>query len=159
MRKDKIENLDHLRVRIAILKLHRAEQEIYLNQTVSKVSRALNSPLSFIKGLISFLGFGGGKKSSDSEESDWVTNLARIALPFILNKTLLSGRGFIFKWIVSFISQNTINAKNFNQGILSNWVDKLVNWVESSSKKRKQQKETDYGIPPDSETSSGRPIH
>ncbi len=159
MIKDKIENLDQLRVRIAILKLHRAEQEIYLNQTVSKVSKALNSPVNFIKGLISFLGFGGSKKTNDSENGDWVTNLARIALPFLLNKTLLSGQGFIFKWIVSFISQNTINAKNFNQGILSTWVDKLVNWVASTSKKRKQEKENDYGIPPDSETSSGRPVH
>lgn len=159
MIKDKIENLDQLRVRISILQLHKAEQEIYLNQTVNKVSKALNSPLNFLKGLISFLGFGGTKKTNDSENGDWVTNLARIALPFLLNKTLLSGRGFIFKWIVSFISQNTINAKTFNQGILSNWVDKLVNWLETTSKKKKQEKENDYGIPPDSETYSGKPIH
>jgi hypothetical protein len=160
MAKTKIENIDQLRLEIAILRLHRAEQEIYLSQKVTSFSKALNSPLSFIKGSLSFLGLRENK-SKTPQEADWVTNLARIGIPFLLNKTLLSGRGFIFKSIVSLLSQNTINSKIFNKGMLGGWIDKLVDWVDSpSSKKGKNKNEDiDYGISPESETYSGKPIH
>jgi hypothetical protein len=154
----KIDNLDQLRVQIAILKLHKAEQEIYFNQTGNNISKAFNSPVNFVKAALSFLGLRGGK--ANVQEADWATNLARLAFPFLLNKTLLSGSGFIFKGIVSFLSQNTINAKTFNKGILANWVDKIVDWVDSTNKKRKSKKEEiDYGISPESETYSGKPVH
>ncbi len=159
MEKSKIKNIDQLRVQIAILKLHKADQENYFNQKITGISKIFNSPINFLKGTLSFLGLRGGK-ASNINEADWATNLARLAFPFLLNKTILSGSGFFFKGIVSFLSQNTINAKTFNKGVLANWVDKLVDWVDSTTKKRKSRKEEiDYGISPESETYSGKPVH
>lgn len=155
MEHTKITNTDQLRVRIAMLKLQRAEQEVYFNQTFTKVSRAISNPLSFIKSLLSF---GNRKGEIDAQDGDWVTNLAKIALPFLLNNTVLKNSGFIMKSIISFVSLNLINAQNINQNVLLDWFDKLMIWVDKKRDQRKQQG-NDFGIPPDSETSSGKPVY
>lgn len=159
MAKTKIQNIDQLRLEIAISRLHRAEQEIYLSQKVRNFSKALSSPLSFIKGIFAFLGLRENK-GNIPQEADWVTNFAKIAIPFLLNKTVLKGRGFILKSIISLISQNTITSEIFNKGMLGGWIDKLVDWLDDSSKKSKSKNaDIDYGISPESETYSGKPIH
>lgn len=155
MEHTKITNTDQLRVRIAMLKLQRAEQEVYFNQTFTKVSKAFSNPLSFIKSLLSF---GNRKGEIDALNGDWVTNLAKIALPFLLNNTVLKNSGFIMKSIISFVSLNLINAQNINQNVLLDWFDRLMIWVEKKRDQRKQQG-NDFGIPPDSETSSGKPVY
>jgi len=151
----KITNIDELRVRIAILKLHSAEQEVYFSQTINKISRAINHPISFVKTLFSL---GVNKEESD-DQGDWVTNLAKIALPYLLNHTILKKSGFVMKSLISFISLNLINAKNINQNVLATWLDKLMIWVEKTREKRRQNQSNDFGIPPDSETSSGKPVY
>lgn len=148
--KGKIENIDQLRAEIRTLKIKCAEDEIYFNQGFRKFKKIIEAPTKFFNSILSFLGL-----SSDDEHnnhSDWVTSLGRITLPFLLNKTLLRGRGIITKAIVSLLSQKTINAKNFNKEVLTGWIDELTNWINSSVKKTKKKKEIDYGIPPESET-------
>jgi hypothetical protein len=63
------------------------------------------------------------------------------------------------KSLISFISLNLINAKNINQNVLATWLDKLMIWVEKTREKRRQNQSNDFGIPPDSETSSGKPVY
>jgi hypothetical protein len=155
MKQPEITNIDQLRVRIAMLKLHRAEQEVYFNQSFNKVSKAISDPLGFIKSLLSI---GNRKSEIDAQEGDWVTNLAKIALPYLLNNTILKNSGFIIKSIISFISLNLINAQNINQNVLLDWFDKLMIWIDKKRNQRKQQS-NDFGIPPDSETSSGKPVY
>jgi hypothetical protein len=155
MKQPEITNIDQLRVRITMLKLHRAEQEVYFNQSFNKVSKAISDPLGFIKSLLSI---GNRKSEIDAQEGDWVTNLAKIALPYLLNNTILKNSGFIIKSIISFISLNLINAQNINQNVLLDWFDKLMIWIDKKRNQRKQQS-NDFGIPPDSETSSGKPVY
>lgn len=161
MTKIKVHNLDQLQLRIAQLKIEKAEQEIYFNQKWIKTQNMISSPINFIKGILSTIGLRGGNRNNTVHTSaDWATNLARVSLPFLLNRTILRGRGFIFKTLVTLISQNTINAKRFNKDKLAGWVDNITEWVEGfSSKKTKRRKEVDYGIPEDSETYSGKPVH
>lgn len=158
----KIENLDQLRTEIAFLRIKKAEEEIYLNQTFLKVNKAFNSPINFIKGALEFLGLRNNKASGNSSNhTDWVTSLGRIALPFLLNKTILRGRGVFLKTIVSLLSQSTINSKNLNKNVLASWIDKVTYWVNvtnHSRKKKAEDKDDDYGIPPESETYAGKPV-
>lgn len=159
----KIESIDQLRSEIAFLKIKRAEEEIYLNQTFLKVNKAFSGPINFIRGALEFLGLKDNKIVNPSNiEVDWVTSLGRIVIPFLLNNTLLKGKGVLLKTIVSLLSQSTINSKNLNKSVLANWIDKIAYWVNvsiNSAKKKPQEKENDYGISPESETYSGKPIH
>lgn len=155
MANSKITNIDELRVRIATLKLESAEKEVYFSNKLSKVSRAINHPISFLKSLFSF----SANKEETNDQGDWVTNLAQIALPYLLNQTILRKSGFIMKSVISFLSLQIINAQNINQNILATWLDKLMIWVEKTREKSHQNKTNDFGIPPDSETSAGKPVH
>jgi hypothetical protein len=151
MKKTKIKNLEQLRAEIALLKLKKAEDEIYFNQSYQKVKHVVETPTRWFNNALSFLGL-----NSESEKvkikSDWITSAGKFALPFLLNKTILRGRGFFVKAIVSLISQKTINSKNFNKNVLTNWIDNLTEWIDSSVKEKKKSKNIDYGIPPESET-------
>jgi len=66
-----------------------------------------------------------------------------------LNKTILKGRGFLVKTLVTIFTQKIINGKMINQEILVKWVDQLTEFINS---KTKSSKVKDYGIPEDSET-------
>ena len=148
--KGRIENIDQLRAEIRTLKIKCAEDEIYFNQGFQKFKKIIEAPTKFFNSILSFL-----RLSSDDENnkhSDWITSLGRITLPFLLNRTLLRGRGFFTKAIISLLSQKTINAKNFNKDVLVSWIDELTHWINGSIKKSKKKKEIDYGIPPDSES-------
>jgi hypothetical protein len=151
MKKTKIKNLEQLRAEIALLKLKKAEDEIYFNQSYQKVKHVVETPTRWFNNALSFLGL-----NSESEKvkikSDWITSAGKFALPFLLNKTILRGRGFFVKALVSIISQKTINSKNFNKNVLTNWIDNLTEWIDSSVKEKKKSKNIDYGIPPESET-------
>ena len=155
MKNSKITNIDELRVRIAILKLDCAEQEVYFGKKLAKFSQAINHPISFLKSLFSF----SSNKQETNDQGDWVTNLAQIALPYLLNQTILQKSGLIMKSVISFLSLQFINAQNINQNVLATWLDKLMIWVEKTREKKQQNKTNDFGIPPDSETSAGKPVH
>ncbi|MBU0695757.1 MAG: hypothetical protein KKE39_04430 [Bacteroidetes bacterium] len=151
MIKPKIENLEQLRSEIAILKLKKAEDEIYFNQSFQKVKNVVETPTRWFNNVLSFLGLNS-ESEKGKVKADWITSVGRIALPFLLNKTVLRGRGFFVRALVSLISQKSINSKNFNKNVLSHWVDNLTEWIESSVKDKKKSKNIDYGIPPESET-------
>ena len=151
MMKPKIENLEQLRSEIALLKLKKAEDEIYFNQSYQKVKNVVETPTRWFNNLLAFLGLNS-ESENGKIKADWITSVGRVALPFLLNKTILRGRGFFVRALVSLISQKSINSKNFNKNVLSHWVDQLTEWVESSIKDKKKSKNMDYGIPPESET-------
>lgn len=159
----KIKNIIQLRAEIGFLRIKRADEEIYLNLTFSKVNKAFSGPINFIKGALELLGLKNNKSNNTStNDVDWVTSLGRIALPFLLNKTILRGKGMFLKTAISLLSQTTINSNNLNKNILSNWIDKATYWInvsKHSAKKKTGEEDNDYGIPPESETYSGKPVH
>ncbi|QEK52391.1 hypothetical protein FYC62_12560 [Pedobacter aquae] len=64
---------------------------------------------------------------------------------------MLRGNGLFLKSVLTLISQRAINPQNVNQYKLSNLIDKVSSWINSTIKSKKKQ-DVDYGIPPDSET-------
>ena len=148
----KIENLQQLRAQIKTLRLQQAEQELYFLEKKQSFQEAIKSPFKFLKKVGSFLGFNSKEKQGVSpKNADWVTSLARIFVPFVLNKTLLRGNGLFLKSVLTLISQRAINPQNVNQHTLSSLIDKVSSWINSTLKSKKK-KDIDYGIPPDSET-------
>lgn len=147
----RIENLEQLRAEIQLLKQKRAEQELYFIQKKENIKEAFNSPFTFIKKLGLFFGVNKSTKTSGIS-ADWATALARFVIPFILNKTLLRGKGAMLKSLFALISQKAINPAIFNQGKIMGVAGKVSEWIGDFISKTKRKKRMDYGIPPDSET-------
>lgn len=144
----RIENLQQLQAEIELLKLKKAEQELYFKNKKESFRASLKSPFSFIKKITGLL----KNNDNNSIHADWATALARVSIPFLLNKTLLRGKGAILKSVLTLLSQKAINPAIFNQDKLMGAVEKVSDWVgKILPKKRKEA--LDYGIPPDSETS------
>jgi len=151
----RIENIEDLRAEIQLLKFRKAEHELYFVQKKESIKKTISSPLVFFKKIKSFLGGKsqtGLSNSSTPHDSDWATTLARVVVPFLLNKTLLRGNGLIIKSLLGIISQKAINGETVNKVKVAGWIDKASSWINSTLKKSEKKKKIDYGIPPDSET-------
>ena len=146
-----IKNIADLQIHIKQLEFQKAEHEIYLHQKVEIIKQKIAGPLNFYKrisGLIS------GKPNSNkngvldgAQKSDWLNLLARVGIPFALNKIVFRKSGFIVKTLISLFSQGAITSVNkYN---IAGLVDKVTDFVKSRTKKKPV---LDYGIPPDSET-------
>ncbi len=145
-----IENIEQLRAEIQLLKQKRAEQELYFIHKKESLKEALNSPFTFIKKMGLF--FGVTKSKNAVIGADWTTALARFVVPFILNKTILRGRGAILKSLFMLVSQKAINPSVINQNKIAGVVGKVSDFVNALLQKNRKRKNVDYGIPPDSET-------
>lgn len=147
-----IQNIQELRERINFLKLKKAEDEIYFHQKYEHFKETITSPFRFIKNSLSFI--NPLNKSNPTHSTDWVTNMGRILVPFLLNKTLLRNRGFFIKTIASLISQKTINADILNKNVVASWIDKATSWINSTIEKKNKPERSpyDFGVPPESET-------
>lgn len=145
-----IKNISDLRTRIAYLELKKKEDEIYLAQRYHSVKDKFTKPFKFIKDSFESLNLFSG--NANPAKSDIVTQLGRILFPLILNKTVLRNKGFVFKTLVSLLSQRTIKPSVFNKEVLSGWIDKVTDLIKSKTTREKRYGKDDYGIPPESET-------
>jgi hypothetical protein len=146
-----IKNIADLQIHIRELEFQKAEHEIYLHQKVESLKHSIAAPLNFYKKV---MGIISGKPNSNEngildgdQKPDWVTLLARVGIPFALNKLIFRKSGFIIKTLISLFSQSAITSVNKHN--LASWVDKISGFIKSNTKKKTV---LDYGIPPDSET-------
>jgi len=150
-----IQDLQHLKIRIAFLKLKQLDDELVIKQKFHSIKETFTSPLKFLKRIGSMVGISHDNVTTSNpslKKADWVTNFVRVFLPLLLNKTLLRNRGIIVKSLVSILSQRTVSSMSFNKNVLANWIDKATGFINSTKKKVKPIKQIDYGIPPESET-------
>lgn len=149
--KKEIHNIGELREEIARLKILKLQQEVYLEDQFNHLHHKMEAPIRLYERITSF--FPSAKEAffpeMKSASSDWVTNSLRVALPFIFNKLLFRKAGFIKKGLLLLASQQAAGFLNKNR--LAEIIDKITSLIQPS-KKEKKIKETDYGIPPDSET-------
>jgi hypothetical protein len=151
-----IQNLLELKTRIAFLELKQLDDELVIKQKFQSIKDTFTSPLKFLKRIGSMIGIthdhSVASNVSSSKKADWVTNLGRVFLPLLLNRTLLRNRGILVKSLVSILSQRTVNSMSFNKNVLVKWIDKATGFINSTKKKDRPTKHIDYGIPPESET-------
>ena len=107
-----INNSEELKNELVRLSRLRVEQELYLGdqykilknkvQTPSRIVGAVASNLpgvSLVKRL--FSSFGKDKSHADISDgkSDWLTKITQLALPLVLNSTILKNSGWLKKWV------------------------------------------------------------
>lgn len=148
--KKEIHNIEELRAEIARLKVLKFEQEVYLEDQFNHLQHKMEAPMRLYDRIVSF--FPSAKEAflpdTKSLGSDWVTNSLRVGLPFLFNKVLFKKAGFIKKGLLLIASQQA--ASFLNKDRLAEIIDKITSLIQP--KDRRNKKETDYGIPPDSET-------
>lgn len=151
MNKKEIHNIEDLRAEIARLKVLRHEQEAYLEDQFNHLQHKMEAPIRLYERITSFLPSAKEAFLPDTKSlgSDWVTNSLRVALPFLFNKVLFRKAGFIKKGLLLLASQQAASFMNKNR--LAEIIDKVTSFIQPSTKEKKKR-ETDYGIPPDSET-------
>ncbi len=138
-----IENLDQLRQEIARVRADYQFQEIHLKND-AKIYLKQFSPMNLIKKVL---------KPDNLKSIDGQTNISgtimAVVLPFLMNKTLFRGSGFITKAVGALITGKigkSLDAAHIKSAFNS------VKSLFSSKDKVKVAKFDDYGIPPDSET-------
>lgn len=145
---NQISNIDNLRLHILELEGRKIEHELYFHNKVENIKTKMKAPLNFInKFKDSVFGKAVNIDHDESHKTDIVNIIARLLLPLSLNKLLFKKSNFLTKSLVSIFSQKVVSSLNKNT--LSAVVDELTGFIKS---KTKNNKEVNYGIPPDSET-------
>lgn len=142
-----IKNISDLRTHIANLETQKNHHENYLFTKIENIKNTITRPFTFVKHYTNSLLTNLGVNVNKNAKTDWVNLLARVAIPFALNKLFFGKAGFIAKTLISVFSQGAIS--NVNKNSVSHWVDALTGFIKSKTRKNKT---LDYGIPPDSET-------
>lgn len=145
-------SLAELRTEIDLLKIKSFNEEELLKEKITDPKAIISTIRTYFK-----------SKPSANKQSmlqgllnqDIVSNISRLVLPFLLNTTLFKKSNFITKAIVTFVSQKA--AQKVNTGAINGIVGKVKGWFEHkrtvhAEKEQVRAYNTDYGIPPDSET-------
>lgn len=149
----KIKNLTDLRLEIAQLKTLAKAQEDYLNDQYRLFNEKVAAPARFVKSLVSWVpgaDLAKGLFTKGNKNEDWLNKALRIGLPVVLNRLFLRKAGFIKRALVTLLSQQAAGA--LNKDTVANLIGKVADFVRPRTKRRRKIHQTDYGIPPDSET-------
>ena len=166
-----INNAEELKSELVRLSRLRREQELYLGdqykilknkvQTPSRIVGAVASNLpgvSLVKGLFSSLGKDKSHAGISDGKSDWLTKVTKLALPLVLNRTLLKNSGWLKKSLVLLASEGAVGQ--INKDKVNSFVGKIADYIRPKKSKKKhknikpieEQDTVNFGIPPDSET-------
>jgi hypothetical protein len=166
-----INNSEELKCELVRLSRLRREQELYLGdqykllknkvQTPSRVVGAIASSIpgvDLVKGLFSSFGKDKNEAAFSNGKSDWLTKITQLALPLVLNRTLLKNSGWLKKSLVLLASEGTVGQ--INKDNVSSFVGKIADYIRPKKSKKKhknikpidEQDPVNFGIPPDSET-------
>ncbi len=145
-----IKNIADLQIHILNLEFAKNEHEIYLQQKVESVKERLASPLKFFNRITNMFSAKTNSLENvgvNNQKADWVNLIARVGVPFVINKLIFRKSNFIIKTLITLASQGAI--KSVNKNSVAHLVDVVTGFVKSKTKKKQV---LDYGIPPDSET-------
>lgn len=153
MMKRKIKNLEELKLEIARLTELKREQEAYLDHQyiflkdkVEKPIRILSSVTSSIPGvgLVKDLFFRSSvspnvkNNTATGGGSDWLTNVARIGVPLLLNKTLLRKSSWVKKSLVLLASETAVGQVTHEK--VTNAIAKIASFIRPEKRKKKHNK-------------------
>jgi hypothetical protein len=145
MENREINSIGDLRSEIIRLQAEADERELIIKQELDEITEQIKAPFQFVKKAAAWLGIG---EQEEKKSSDWVTMLAQLGFPYLLNSVFFKRSGLILKGLVALLSQKA--ASSVNSDTISEWVEKITHWIKSQKDKKGSQQ--DYGIPPDSET-------
>lgn len=166
-----INNSVELKNELLRLSRLRREQELYLGDQYKLLKNKAQTPFRIIGAIASsipgvdifrrlFTSFVKDKKDVNfsNDKSDWLTKITQLALPLVLNRTLLKNSGWLKKILVLLASEGAVGQ--INRDKVNNFVGKIADYIRPKKSKKKhknikpieEQDTINFGIPPDSET-------
>lgn len=166
-KKSKIHNLAELKAEITRLKVLKNEQEAYLKSQMTLLNHKIETPMrvfnalkSNVPGLNMITGLFSPAKSTGIKDSDWLTKVLRIGVPFVMNRFFFKKAGVLKKALLLLASEKALGQ--VNQDKISGIIAKVTDFIKpKKSKKRKgnienppvlEDQVNEYGIPSYSET-------
>lgn len=165
-----INNSVELKNELLRLSRLRREQELYLGDQYKLLKNKAQTPFRIIGAIASsipgvdifrrlFTTFAKDKKDVNfsNDKSDWLTKITQLALPLVLNRTLLKNSGWLKKILVLLASEGAVGQ--INRDKVNNFVGKIADYIRPKKSKKKhknikpieEQDTINFGIPPDSE--------
>ena len=145
-----INNSEELKNELVRLSRLRKEQEVYLGdqykllknkvQTPTRILGAVASSVpgvGLVKGLFSSVKVAKRKDVSSDSKSDWLTKITQLALPLVLNKTLLKNSGWLKKSLVLLASEGAVGQINKNN--VNSLIGKITDYIRPKKTKKKHK--------------------
>jgi hypothetical protein len=137
MNKPKITSIGDLRSEIMRLKAEVEERELSIQRDVNHLVEQVRMPLDLLKKISSW--FTGEKNSKEAISSDWVTTLAQLGFPYLLNSIFFKKSGIVMKALIALLSQQAV--KGINVDTITSWIEKISHWIKKEGKKKEQETE------------------
>ncbi len=144
MKNRNIKSLTELHAEVSRLKAECIAKEDQLLMD-SKAYIKTFSPLNLIKKFVNPQGL-----FKLDEKTNISGSLMSLILPFIVNKTVFRGSGFITKAISALVSRKV--GKSLDAEHLVSLFNNVKSWFSKKKQTPNDVEFADYGIPPDSET-------
>lgn len=144
MENKEIRSIGDLRSEIVRLEAELQERELSIKMELDELTEQVKAPFVFIKKAAGWLGLG---EKEEQSSSDWVTMIAQLGFPYLLNSFLFKRSGFLMKLIVALASQKA--ASGINQDAISGWIEKITQWFKKQGTKK--NKDRAENTPPDNE--------
>ena len=145
MENNEIRNIGDLRSEIIRLQAEADVRELQIKQELDELSEQIKAPFQILKKASGWLGL---TEKEGQTSQDWVTMIAQLGFPYLLNNLLFKRSGFLMKALVAILSQKA--ASGINQDAISGWIEKITQWIK---KKRYSKAEAaDADIPPGGES-------
>ncbi|GEM62093.1 hypothetical protein SF1_00750 [Sphingobacterium faecium NBRC 15299] len=166
-KQSKIHNLAELKAEITRLKVLKNEQEAYLKSQMTLLNHKIETPMrifnvvkSNVPGLNMITGLFSPAKNSGGTDSDWLTKVLRIGVPFVMNRFFFKKASVLKKALLLLASEKALGQ--VNQDSITGIIAKVTDFIKpKKNKKRKgtigtppvvEDQVNEYGIPSYSET-------
>ncbi len=137
MNKPKINSMDDLRSEIIRLTAEVEERELSIQQDVNHFVEQVRMPLYLLKKVSSW--FTGEKGGKEPISGDWVSTIAQLGFPYLLNSIFFKKSGIILKALIALVSQQAV--KSVNLETVTTWIEKISHWIKKEGKKKEQEVE------------------
>lgn len=137
MNKPRITSIGDLRSEIIRLRAEVEEREFSIQRDVNHWVEQMRIPLDMLKKISSW--FTGEKGNKEAIASDWVTTLAQLGFPYLLNSIFFKKSGIVMKALIALVSQQAV--KGINVDTITSWIEKISHWIRKEGKKKEQETE------------------
>ncbi len=131
MANNRINSMGDLRSEIIRLRTETAVREGELKEEFQQISEKIQAPFRLMQELGAWFGIGG---KADEKSSDWLTSVAQLGVPYLLNSLIFKRSGFILKALIALVSQKAVAGINMDK--MTGWIEKISQWIQKQSKQK-----------------------
>lgn len=143
MANNRINSMGDLRSEIIRLRTETTMREAELKAEFQQISEKIHAPFRMMQELGNWLGIGG---KNEEKSSDWLTAIAQLGVPYLLNSLIFKRSGFLLKALIALVSQKAVAGINMDK--TTGWIEKISQWIQKQSKQKKAaatEDQTDSG--------------